>query len=402
MPIAKSQKPAIWVIPSWYPPNGGEFFRGHSQGLAAGGAAVTVLAGPNTSIRDFPFTTPWSAFSTRHTTTDGLQEIVRRYWNIPLLDRPNALGWIHMMVSFAERQIRKQGTPQLLQVHSSLWGGVVAARLQRRHGIPYVITEHRSRFVYNSPEARALFLPWHDELLHEAFAGASRIITVSPSLNSRILHYVPEKKQQILSIPNMVDTDFFTPSPTRAAGSNRTFTFFSLAHHIRLKGLDTLLEAFALAAQKEQNIRLIIGGHGPETPALKQQCSQLGINDQVAFAGALSAIQVREQMQQADAFVLPSRFEAFGVVFIEALACGIPVIAARAGGPESFITPTTGLLTEPDRPGQLAEAMLAMRENHHLYHAGHIRQYAIDAFGPQAVAAKYLEVYQQILKTTST
>ncbi len=402
MPTAKSQKPAIWVIPSWYPPNGGEFFRGHSQGLVAAGAAVTVLAMPNTSLKDFPFATPWKAFYTRNTTTDGLKEITRRYWNIPLADRPNAMRWINMMVFFAERQIKKNGAPQLLQVHSSLWGGVVAARLQQRHGIRYVITEHRSRFVYNTPEAKALFLPWHEELLREAFTGASRIITVSPALNNRILHYVPEKKEHILSIPNMVDTGFFVPAPTQAAGPGSTFTFFALAHHIRLKGLDTLLEAFALAAQKEQNIRLIIGGHGPESAALKQQCRDLGLTGQVGFTGALNSHQVREQLQQADAFVLPSRFEAFGVVFIEAMACGIPVIAARAGGPESFITPTTGLLTEPGRPQQLANAMLAMKENVHQYPADSIRQYAIREFSPQAVSAKYLEVYQQILKTTST
>lgn len=387
----------IYVIPSWYPPNGGEFFRVHSQALAAGGIRVTVLAAPHTSMRDFPLRNPSRAFSTAITEAAGMREIIRPYYNIPLVSRQNALGWIRMMVSFAERQFRKDGVPDLLQVHSSMWAGVVAARLGRRHGIPVVITEHRSRFVYNTPEAKALFLPWHEDLLQEAFTAASQIITVSPALNERIFHYLPDKEKHILTIPNMVDTDFFVPAPTPINRPGSDFTFFALAHHIALKGFDTLLDAFARAAAHHSTLKLIIGGSGPETFTLKKQCHSSGLDNRVTFTGALNANQVREFMQQADAFVLPSRFEAFGVVFIEAMACGIPVIAARAGGPESFITPATGMLVPPDAPRQLAEAMLEMAATGH-FRSEEIRQVAVEQFSPKAIAGKYLEIYQQILK----
>jgi L-malate glycosyltransferase len=389
----------VWVIPSWYPPRGGFFFQEHSQALARAGARVTVVAGLHTSLKQFPLLKPWTALRTTHSTAGNFREITRKFWIIPFSDQPNARAWIRSMVSFFEDQVQKYGPPDIIQVHSSLWAGVVAARLNEKFGFAYVITEHRSRFVYNTPESKAMFQSWHHPLLQQAFERASYIITVSDALQERILHYAPGMASNISSVPNMVDVDFFSPPASKQSKPETPFTFFSLAHHIRLKGLDTLLDAFAQAvSQDNPNLRLVIGGDGPERPALERQCRSLALEKLVQFTGELNRQQVKQHMQAADAFVLPSRFEAFGVVFIEAMACGLPVIAARAGGPETFITPETGMLVPAGQPQVLAEAMLQMAGQPEAFSTQEIRKYAAAHFSKEAVAGKYLDIYRQILK----
>lgn len=293
--------------------------------------------------------------------------------------------------------------PDIVQVHSCMWAGVVAAKLFNEYGIPYVITEHRSRFVYNTAESRQMFRNWYFPLLSEAFGNAAQIITVSKALNNRIKHYAEEKGKNILSVSNMVDVEFFTPSPPHIKGNDKHFTFFALAIHISLKGFDTLLDAFAIVQQaKPGKVKLIIGGHGPQTEALKEQCQNLNLQGEVTFTGALNRQQVRENMQKAGAFVLPSRFEAFGVVFIEAMACGIPVIAARAGGPETFIPNHAGFVVSHSNHQELAQAMLSISDNPEQFSSDEIRKHAVENFSKRAVAQKYIEVYNNVLNTSQT
>ena len=244
-----------------------------------------------------------------------------------------------------------------------------------------------------------MFQSWHHPLLQRAFERAAYIITVSDALQERILHYAPGMASNIQSVPNMVDINFFTPPASKPSRAGIPFTFFSLAHHIRLKGLNTLLDAFAqMVKQGGSNIRLLIGGDGPERSMLEQQCRNLGLESTVQFTGELNRQQVKQHMQAADAFVLPSRFEAFGVVFIEAMACGLPVIAARAGGPETFITPQTGMLVPAGQPQALAEAMLQMAGKPEAFSRKEIRIYAATHFSKEAVARKHIDIYRQILK----
>lgn len=388
----------VWVFPSWYPPNGGYFFREHSQALCQAGAEVTLMAGLHSSLKDFPLLRPLSAFKKTENISGRFHEITWQHWNIPFMSRASMISWIKRSLSMAEAQMKESGRPWLIQAHSAMWAGVVAARLGKRHQIPWVITEHRSRFVFNSPQARSLFSPWHHPLLKEAFSGAAAIVTVSEALNDKILQYAPEKAGSIRSIPNITDVDFFTPCNTRRAGAASNFTFFSLAHHLPVKGLDTLLNAFALVQEKMPQTRLVLGGHGPLTTMLHRQCQRLKLEKVVRFTGPLNRQQVKQELQQADAFVLPSHFEAFGVVFIEAMACGLPVIAARAGGPETFITPYCGLLVNPGQPVELSKAMMQIIQQPQKYSHEVIRDYTVKNFSQKAIAGRYINLYREILQ----
>jgi glycosyltransferase involved in cell wall biosynthesis len=386
----------VLIIPSWYPPKGGYFFREHAVALAAAGLKVNVLAGLHTSLRTL---TPANLFKACQTTTnsfEGIAEHTKKYWIIPFSDKPNFHGWVSMMLRFYKNYQQKHGPPHVILAHSSIWAGLVAAFIREKYDIPYIITEHRSRFIYNTAEAKKMFKPWFFSYLELAFDGAARVITVSDALQPFIKQIAPGAENNLLSIPNMVDTEFFYPAKRPAI--NKPFVFFSLANLIPLKGMDTLIEAMALLQDEEPDtFRLIIGGHGPERERLEKLANQRALKGVVGFTGRLSREEIRQHMQKAHAFALASHFEAFGVVYIEAMACGKPVIASRAGGPESFIRESEGILVQAGNPQKFAQAMKKMKENFKQFDQDGIRSYAVKNFGKESVAQQYIKIFNEIV-----
>ncbi len=386
----------IWVIPSWYPPNGGSFFREHSQALAKEGADVTVLAGIYLSLKKTPLKYWNYKYPVQIRRKGEIKEVIRKLPIIPFVEKPNYFRWINLVTNMVKTHLESNPPPDILQVHSSIWGGTAAERISKQYNIPYVLTEHRSRFVYNTPEARKMFKSWYYPYLKSAFEQASRIVTVSPSLQDKIADISPEATDKMLSIPNMVDTTFF--GEAREEKPQQPFRFFSLAHLEPVKGFDILLKAFAILEKNEPGkFDLVIGGDGSQMQQLLNLRKQLGLEEKVRFTGHLKRKEIRNQMGNAHAFVLPSRFEAFGVVYIEAMASGLPVIASRAGGPETFITPQTGLITEPESPEKLANAMKSLQENYSQYDTGKIKKITSSSFGRSAIARKYLDLYREVL-----
>jgi glycosyltransferase involved in cell wall biosynthesis len=106
---------------------------------------------------------------------------------------------------------------------------------------------------------------------------------------------------------------------------------------------------------------------------------------------------VREAYAQAHAFVLPSLYETFGVVFIEALAMGLPLIGTACGGPEEIITPENGLLIPKNDANKLQEAMARIMTDYPLYSSRTLRQDAIRRFGKETITNQLIESYRVIL-----
>ena len=132
----------------------------------------------------------------------------------------------------------------------------------------------------------------------------------------------------------------------------------TLGRFVHKKGFDVLLHAAAHAAAQGATFRLEIGGDGPERSSLKALAARLGIGDRVTFCGWID--DVAAFLADADLFVLPSRIEPFGIVVLEAMACGVPIVATRVSGPLETLDEHTALLVPSDDPAALAEAMMAV------------------------------------------
>ncbi len=197
-------------------------------------------------------------------------------------------------------------------------------------------------------------------------------------------------------VPCAVDDAYWTPPPTPRERS--PFTFYAQAHLVPHKGFALLIRTFANCFRGTAQVRLIIGGDGAIRQDLESLAEGLGVRGQVKFVGALPRDAVRDAMRSANCFVLPSFAENFGVVLIEALATGLPVISTRCGGPEDIITPEVGVLLEPGDEQGLASAMVAMLDSPQ-YEPQLLRSHAVRWFGYATVGAQLRNVYQRALGT---
>ncbi|KFD40800.1 glycosyl transferase family 1 [Peptococcaceae bacterium SCADC1_2_3] len=127
------------------------------------------------------------------------------------------------------------------------------------------------------------------------------------------------------------------------------------------KGVRYLIEAMKIIRQKSRSIRLILGGEGPEEEDLKRLIEQLNLGDCVDFLGQIPNEDVSRYMVAAHVFVLPSLSEGFGIVNLEAMASGLPIVASKVGGlPEIIEDGENGFLVEPRSPKQIADKVLLL------------------------------------------
>jgi glycogen synthase len=171
-----------------------------------------------------------------------------------------------------------------------------------------------------------------------------------------------------------------------------------LGRVVAKKGFDLLLEAFALLAPRRPDLGLVLAGDGPGRTGLAAHAARLGVADRVHFAGALGRAEVAWAMAAADVFVLPSRVEPFGIVVLEALRAGRPVVVSSRGGAGEIVRhEREGLVADPLDSAQLAGAIARLLDDRdlarRLAEAGRRR---VRDFDWSAVAGEYRAIYRSV------
>lgn len=275
----------------------------------------------------------------------------------------------------------------VVHLHSCIWGGIGGVAVSKKLNIPLVITEHSSYY------SRYKVKTFEKIILRYSFKNANKVISVSNSLKKIISEY----KRNIEVIPNMVDCNKFYPILNNKKNLvKEDFTFLSLCYLKRNKGIDVLIKAFSTYFKGEK-VSLIIAGDGPERMNLENLSKELGISNQVKFKGALNRNEVYKEMSNCDIFVLPSRFETFGVVLIEALANGKPVISTRNGGANDIVTDENGILVNVDDIDGLGKAMLDLKLNYNEYNKEKIRNECINKYSKKVVTRKLESIYNELI-----
>ena len=388
-PPTSTQTLHILVIPSWFPtrarPGLGLNFLNQAIAFQARGHRVGVIYPDFPSVRKDPVAAVLPRLRVKP--IDGVSVLSRTRAFVHRLGRhPPGERFARTASWLFDRYVERFGVPDVIRAHSALWAGVAANRIARRTGLPYVISEHRSRFVASPHVNEETLAATRHPSVKCAFESASCVVTVSQSMNSYIAGIAPSTKKPLITIPNMVDTDLFSPGAPHATGT-RPFRFISVGGLIPLKGFDVAIAALRLAREaSREEISLRIVGSGPELDRLRALAAMHGLADVVSFAGQLDNRAVAREMSESDAFVLATRYEAFGIVFIEALAAGLPVIGTRSGGPIDIVNSDNGLLVDVDDHEGLATAMAHFVKNRSSYDREGIRRDTIERFGRDAVS----------------
>lgn len=382
----------LLIIPSWYPsqynPANGGFFRDQCHALRRVGLNVGVIYPELRSLRSFS----WNALGSNHFQTllvddQGVPTLRFQGWNVP--GRLQLPVWRRMALRLFDEYVDRFGRPDLIHAHGAQTAGSAASFLKQARNVRYVLTEHSSGFV------RGLFPEWRRPYLESAFRDADRVMAVSRSLADAIRPWILDRGDVVEVVPNMVDTDFFDlPAEPRTEGC---FGILCVALLNANKQVDVLIRSFAKAFPDDPGVALEIGGDGPERKRLESLSRDLGVGARVRFLGLLDRIQVRSAMQRNHLFVLPSAKETFGLVCVEALACGMPVIATMSGGPEEIVSNEVGWLVEPGNVDVLAETMRVARSRGgpDASRSRRLRLHAHDRFGSTTIARRLVSIYDE-------
>lgn len=385
----------ILIIPSWYPPDGGYFFREHSEAIEKTGWNTDLLVTRLVGIRKILSHGP-SILRRYCVREEGRLRVARSvYLKWPGSERQNIRGWARKTARMYNRYEKQYGKPDLILAHSVTWAGYAAYLIGSERGIPYLIVEHRSFFVWNTESARLMVKPFHIPFFKKAYTHCEKLVLVSDSQRKGIEALVPTAVKRIVVIPNMIREDMFLPPEKPKAGDPFRFIWAGRLEHV--KGLDLLLEAVnLLAARSNRDFSIRLAGKGSLREELELRAKKLGISDRVIFLGRLSRDEMQLEMQGADCFVLPSRFEAFGVVLIEAMATGLPVIATRSGGPDTLIDREAGLLVDSEDVEGLAGAMEEVMDHVDEFPGERIRSLTLSRFGESRVMEQYNRLFLRL------
>ena len=378
----------ILILPSWYPPDGGGFFRDHAEALNNKDFEVHVLVNRIISFTGNSINEIICSRKKSRQIENGIFVSRRSTLKWPKFEEWNLRRWANKYIGHFEQYMMEYGLPDIMLVQGSLWAGVVAAKIKRKYHIPYILVEHRSRFTGYPDLPQEYFKPWYYKYLQSAFSQADRLVCVSASLKDKISEIGEVPAAGISVIPNLINTGFF--SYLERANEKQPFVFLGVGLLRKVKGFDILLRAFAsFLDQHDGEFFLRIAGAGPDLAILKKLAWQLGIYDNVTFLGKVSHERIRDEMQRSNVFVLASRFEAFGVVLIEALSTGCPVIATRSGGPESIVNEDNGYLVAAENEQELADAMGKMYLNYWNFNPELIRKEALETYNAESICEQY-------------
>ncbi len=198
--------------------------------------------------------------------------------------------------------------------------------------------------------------PTKNHIVNYFASKVDYVVSISQTTIDRFCGWSAFNHGKSIILPVCVDLESFTPGPknptlVKRYGLQGKCVLMSLGRMPgpdRKKGYDEIIEVLPLLNRKIPNLIYLLGGDGPDRARLAEKAHDLGVSDQVVFAGMIDENEKVDHYRLADVYVMPSQGEGFGIVFLEAMSCGIPVVASKLdGGREALRDGKLGTLVDP-------------------------------------------------------
>jgi phosphatidylinositol alpha-1,6-mannosyltransferase len=279
---------------------------------------------------------------------------------------PHPLDTVYMAALLTSIRLRQDTRALILATNGEGYVGMLARRLL---GLPYVMFAHGNEML-------ALRDSKWPPALH-AVQTANAILANS-RYTASLVRDLGVSPSRVMVVRPGCDADHFSPAAGREDTRERlmkcskaSFVVLTVGNLVERKGHDMVLHAIAALKGKIPELVYVISGAGPHDVVLQRTAAELGISDRVRFVGRIPTADLPALYAASDVFAMPSRLreqardvEGFGIVFVEASACGIPVIGGRSGGIEDAVVhDQTGMLVEPGDEAALAAAIEALWRN---------------------------------------
>jgi glycosyltransferase involved in cell wall biosynthesis len=209
--------------------------------------------------------------------------------------------------------------------------------------------------------------PTHSHVVNFLVNKIDYFISVSNFTKRRFLEWAKINENKGFLLPNAIHPGLYVPGPKspflleRYGLNNKKviMTLGRLSPHERYKGFDEVMEVIPELMREVPDIIYLIGGDGPDRKRLEEKARNLGLENRIIFTGFVREEEKAGHYRLADVYVMPSRGEGFGIVFLEAMACGIPVVASKVDGSrETVLNGKLGILVDPTNPNEVETGIL--------------------------------------------
>lgn len=382
----------ILFLASWYPskkePTLGIFIKRHAQAVASINKVSVLYAAADKDLKEGEFRIErksegnFHEFIISYGRSDIGIRIIRAWRNWKLLRKHYEFG--------LEKVIEWNGKLDIIHLNVPWPLGKIARMMSKKLNIPYGVSEHWTGYQPEDGRYSGYLLKRETRL---TIKKAAFVAPVSEQLRSAMEAHSLRGNYEI--IPNVVDTETFIP----ANHSNSATRFIHISSlDDQQKDVCGLLRSFKEAKKEIPELELHIVGGGNDEVAIKRLSNELGLTQRgVEFKGKLQGDELIQELQQADALVLNSRYENQPVVILEALSCGIPVIAPSIAGIPEVINENRGILFNKEDSEALKNSMIAFHSNKAQYNKLELRVYCQNTFSYSSVASKLDTLYRKIL-----
>jgi len=392
--MESDQKLKVLFLPAWYPNRNdnmlGLFVKRHAIAVSKY-AKVSVLAVISDEQAE-------DTYQVETKMDNGITEILiytkKHQSSIGLLNTI-VNGYRYMMAHIAGWKILEQtdNMPDLNHVHILTRAGLMALFFKIRYKVPFLITEHWSRYLPHHPGGYSGAL--RKKLSEKVMRASEGITTVSKALKEG-MEAVNLRHQNWHIIPNVVDTKSFQMDERTI--ENKVFRFSHIScFEEQSKNMSGILLAAKKLKEQGRDFELVMIGHGPDWEQTKQYAQQLGLKHLIHFTGLLENQDLVDEMSQCQCSILFSHYETFAIVIPENLSLGIPVIATNVGGIPEVLPKEFGKLIEPKDETALCEAMAFMMDHYQEYDSDAMRNYVEENYSYDEIGGDFFTIYQNIV-----
>jgi len=386
-------------LPRWYPHKGDSMF-----GLFVKNHALTVLPKHDVSVLFVhPVESQNRAYNIVVSNEDGLYT-VRVYYQNPsggfapfTIIKKVCHFWKANKLGLKKIKETK-GLPDLTHVNVLTRHGVFALWMKRKFKVPYIITEHWSRYLPGTGTYGGVLRKLITRLVVKK---ASVVTTVSENLRKAMAaHHLNNLRYQV--VYNVVDTDrFILREKEKVQNQKKRFIHISCFED-RSKNISGILSTLKELSKVRHDWECVFVGVGEDYELLTEYAADLGLTPEfVKFAGLQEGEDLVQSLQESDFLILFSNYENMPVVLGEAFACGKPVVSTNVGGIAEIVNNDRGILVPAGDENAFMEALSIMLDTFDNYDAKALREFAVTNFSAPKVGERFAAIYEAIFSKTN-
>lgn len=385
----------ILLFPSWYKtkrePFMGTFFEEQARGLMKAGHQVGIL---------YPEFVPFrSIFNDSGAVANMYVDNGLPTYYIPVqamlpnVRRTGYRSFTRSIEKVFQEYTARYGMPDVIHAHSVFYGGIAGFSIAQSNQLPFVITEHLTSFIMGTITHKTDL-----QLARKIFSEANASLIVSNSFKKDLSRILQMDDDVFQVVHNMVNDLFFENRQVKSYNPEEPFVLFTNSFLLPRKNHRLIFQAVSQVIAKGLKIKLLVGGDGELSETLKKMADELEIRHHIEFLGGLNRQQVKENIERSHAFLLASFYETFGVVLIESLAAGRPVITTNSGGPEDIVNQENGILLKDFNVSTMAAAIEKLMTNYSKYKQDKISEDCFSRFSERRIITSLEEVYKKVLE----